>query len=29
VGTLDSLVQVALIALGIGLVVLVDHLAPH
>lgn len=29
VGALDSLVQVALIALGIGLVVLVDHLAPH
>jgi zinc and cadmium transporter len=29
VGALDSVVQVALIALGIGLVVLVDHLAPH
>jgi zinc and cadmium transporter len=29
VGALDSLVQVTLIALGIGLVVLVDHLAPH
>jgi zinc and cadmium transporter len=28
-GTRDSVVQVALIALGIGLVVLVDHLAPH
>lgn len=29
VGGMDSLVQVALIALGVGLVVLVDHLAPH
>jgi zinc and cadmium transporter len=29
VGALDSVAQVALIALGIGLVVLVDHLAPH
>jgi zinc and cadmium transporter len=29
VGPTDSLVQVALIGLGIGLVVLVEHLAPH
>jgi zinc and cadmium transporter len=29
VGGQDSLVQVALIGLGIGLVVLVEHLAPH
>jgi zinc and cadmium transporter len=29
VGAQDSLVQVALIALGIGLVVMVGHLAPH
>jgi zinc and cadmium transporter len=29
VGTQDSLVQVALIGLGVGLVVMVEHLAPH
>lgn len=29
VGVQDSLVQVALIALGVGLVVMVEHLAPH
>jgi zinc and cadmium transporter len=29
VGGQDSLVQVALIGLGVGLVVLVEHLAPH
>lgn len=29
VGAADSLAQVALISLGIGLVVLVEHLAPH
>jgi zinc and cadmium transporter len=29
VGAMDSLVQVALIGLGVGLVVLVEHLAPH
>jgi len=29
VGVQDSLVQVALIALGVGLVLLVEHLAPH
>lgn len=29
VGTQDSLVQVALISLGVGLVVMVEHLAPH
>lgn len=29
VGTQDSLVQIALIGLGVGLVVLVEHLAPH
>jgi zinc and cadmium transporter len=29
VGVQDSLVQVALIAMGVGLVLLVEHLAPH